>query len=517
MKSYFFCATATVLLLPIFSNSGSAAPGAAPFVYESPHEFFGSGDFDGDGRMDIIIVDKESGKYRLGYQIAAGALSWVDCRPSDLKGIAGFSVGSLFLKNHDALAFASPDANQITLVDAASANAPSKPITIPFTAALGPNTVVAADGGSVAKTGLLDLYIGSIYNSPDPNLATLVRNDGAEYPKLSDAILPGPASHGNRLSLKEGQPEAVCLLVTGDKGDTFRAETLNTGKPVAVAVLGNLPAGSDYASGNFRGSPLREFIFYKPGQSGLTLRPVEEPSPGQLQLGKGDTFDLGRPVRRVVTLVTSAKQKLFVIFGEGEKAGVFDFDGAKAPTSVLTINATNELFTCAASLPEGFVAFTQPANGKFSNKYRVYKASGDSYAAGAFGSLPSLADNDNITIPDIHTRITSNPAAMQESGMKLYTNIIPGTRVAYVMVPIPGGEFVMGSPEGETGRKADEGPQHKVTISPFWMEQCEVTWNEYELFMYRTKRSARAERCQPTPRGTNWRMRSRTLPSLTWR
>ena len=68
--------------------------------------------------------------------------------------------------------------------------------------------------------------------------------------------------------------------------------------------------------------------------------------------------------------------------------------------------------------------------------------------------------------------------------MKPYTNTIPGTQVSFAMVPIPGGEFVMGSPDSEPGRKPDEGPQHKVKISPFWMGQCEVTWNEYELFMY---------------------------------
>ena len=71
-----------------------------------------------------------------------------------------------------------------------------------------------------------------------------------------------------------------------------------------------------------------------------------------------------------------------------------------------------------------------------------------------------------------------------ESEMKPYTNTIPGTQVSFAMVPIPGGEFVMGSPDNEPGRKPDEGPQHKVKISPFWMGQCEVTWNEYELFMY---------------------------------
>jgi formylglycine-generating enzyme required for sulfatase activity len=52
------------------------------------------------------------------------------------------------------------------------------------------------------------------------------------------------------------------------------------------------------------------------------------------------------------------------------------------------------------------------------------------------------------------------------------------------MLPIPAGQFIMGSPETEPGRKPDEGPQHKVRISPFWMGQYAVTWNEYELFMY---------------------------------
>ncbi len=69
--------------------------------------------------------------------------------------------------------------------------------------------------------------------------------------------------------------------------------------------------------------------------------------------------------------------------------------------------------------------------------------------------------------------------------MRQYTNTIPGSTVQYVMIPIRGGEFAMGSSPGEKERKADEGPQHKVKIEPFWMEQFEVGWNEYELFMYR--------------------------------
>jgi formylglycine-generating enzyme required for sulfatase activity len=483
MRSYFLSAATVLPLLLAFPTSNLAADNNGSFVYESPYEFFGSGDLDGDGRQDIVIVDKESGKYRLGYQMQAGNLTWVDCRPSGIKGVTGFTVGGLLATNSDSVAFTSPDANQVTVVDASSTSATGKPTTVPFTAALGPNTVLAVDAGSVAKTGLMDLYVASIYNSPDPNLATLLRNDGAEYPKLAEVTLAGPASHANHFAITSGQPEAACFLVTEPAGDSFQVQMLQSGKPVSVVSMSGLPAGSDYAAGHFRKTALGEFLFYKPGQNAVTVRPLEKAA-GQLQLGKGESFDLGQPIRRIVTLNRTARQELFVIFGQGEKAGVFEFDGVKAPSLATAIAATNELFTCAASLPEGFVAFTQPTSGKFSTKYRVYKANGDAFAVAAFGGLPSLADNDNITIPDIASRISEKAPAIQENDMHPYTNTIPGTRVAYAMIPIHGGEFVMGSPAGEANRKADEGPQHKVKISPFWMEQCEVTWNEYELFMY---------------------------------
>ncbi len=81
-----------------------------------------------------------------------------------------------------------------------------------------------------------------------------------------------------------------------------------------------------------------------------------------------------------------------------------------------------------------------------------------------------------------------------QGDMKAYTNSIPGTSVNYAMVPIPAGEYLMGSPATEANRKDDEGPQHKVKIEPFWMEQCEVTWDEYELFMYPEDKSS-----SPTP------------------
>src|SRR5262245_23966359 len=65
---------------------------------------------------------------------------------------------------------------------------------------------------------------------------------------------------------------------------------------------------------------------------------------------------------------------------------------------------------------------------------------------------------------------------------KGYTEKVPNTDITFDLMPIPGGTFLMGSPEGEKGREASEGPQHPVGIKPFWMGKCEVSWDEFDIY-----------------------------------
>lgn len=65
-----------------------------------------------------------------------------------------------------------------------------------------------------------------------------------------------------------------------------------------------------------------------------------------------------------------------------------------------------------------------------------------------------------------------------------YTTAVPGSDIEYTMLPIPGGEFQLGSPEDEVNRKDNEGPQKKVSVDPFWMASTETTWDMFEIFVF---------------------------------
>jgi len=98
--------------------------------------------------------------------------------------------------------------------------------------------------------------------------------------------------------------------------------------------------------------------------------------------------------------------------------------------------------------------------------------------------LASLVPNPEAILAQAPT--VKNLAAEDASGepkFTAYTRVIPGTKVAFDMLPIPKGEFLMGSPKTETDRKADEGPQVKVGVDAFWMGKHEVSWGEYQRFM----------------------------------
>lgn len=64
-----------------------------------------------------------------------------------------------------------------------------------------------------------------------------------------------------------------------------------------------------------------------------------------------------------------------------------------------------------------------------------------------------------------------------------YAQRIPGTDLSFEMIPVPGGSYLMGSPDEEDDRNDDEGPQVQVAVNPMWVAKTEVTWGQYQEYM----------------------------------
>ena len=70
---------------------------------------------------------------------------------------------------------------------------------------------------------------------------------------------------------------------------------------------------------------------------------------------------------------------------------------------------------------------------------------------------------------------------------KPFEQKLDGSTISFKMVPIPAGTFTMGSASG----KPEEQPAHDVKVDAFFMEEHEVTWDEYNAFLSNYNRLAK--------------------------
>ena len=82
-------------------------------------------------------------------------------------------------------------------------------------------------------------------------------------------------------------------------------------------------------------------------------------------------------------------------------------------------------------------------------------------------------------------------SATELTAFEDFTEHIPGTDVSLSMKAVPGGSFTIGSPESEFGRRGDEGPCRLLNVSPFFMGEFEITWDQYWAFYGETMSEGR--------------------------
>lgn len=63
-----------------------------------------------------------------------------------------------------------------------------------------------------------------------------------------------------------------------------------------------------------------------------------------------------------------------------------------------------------------------------------------------------------------------------------YKQYIKGEEIAIELAAIEGGVFLMGTKD--SSRDANEKPAHQVEVDGFWMGKYEITWKQYDTFVY---------------------------------
>jgi formylglycine-generating enzyme required for sulfatase activity len=89
-------------------------------------------------------------------------------------------------------------------------------------------------------------------------------------------------------------------------------------------------------------------------------------------------------------------------------------------------------------------------------------------------SQASAAVNPQPQAEDVYRQAASAVPARQPG------EIIHDCENCPEMVVMAGGQFMMGSPAGEAGRHADEGPQRDVSVAPFALSKTEVTFAQWD-------------------------------------
>ena len=116
---------------------------------------------------------------------------------------------------------------------------------------------------------------------------------------------------------------------------------------------------------------------------------------------------------------------------------------------------------------------------------------GGALLAGGLAFLPNSSKS-------VQAQATKEPAA----DFKPYIEKIGAANIPFEMIPLKGGEFLMGSPDAEKGRLEDEGPQHPVAVKSFWMGKCEVTWDEYDQY-WKTEDQPKLDGKEVDPKGVD--------------
>lgn len=115
---------------------------------------------------------------------------------------------------------------------------------------------------------------------------------------------------------------------------------------------------------------------------------------------------------------------------------------------------------------------------------------------------------NRLALQHTENRQLRGPTAANLQPLSVFQDPLTDRALGPKMVVIPEGNFVLGSPETEPDRDADEGPLYSVSIGRFAMAQTETTFADYQIFTQAVGWAL--------PDDFNWGRDQRPVINVTW-
>ena len=407
-----------------------AAPAHAAFVYETSPEFITSGDFNGDGRADALVLDKLTGNVRVGYQNANGALDWSAPRATGADGASALAVGRFAETNRESIAVTSASLNQIRVLNLSSpSNSPTPTIINPTHA--GTSLLVGLD----APYGATASHSWTAAGTHDPGITILdilvYALDGGSAAFQDQFVAPGYLNRLNPLTIGTNKTTLVAGLLRGSN-DTFAAYSYASQSNVLYRV--NLAAGTEYASGRFQWSrdtnAVPVILFYVPGQSNLLVQRI---------ITSGNGYAFSAPM---ISTFTSAIQRVYFVDEGTNGFGVIQFgDGVVGVRPA----GTNDALQVSASLGAGatgtvvsgviplslgkFALLSASSNSPASSYAQIFTQSGSNYVQTSSNALPavtSVATRGNVWLFQIEPFVSAAASLVGSLSAPAWSSTISG-------------------------------------------------------------------------------------------
>jgi hypothetical protein len=390
----------STLYLSLVSICSAVFGAAQPIlVDETTTEFQTLADVNGDGTLDIVVVDKAGGQVRIAQSDVNGSISWrSSALDSGLRDVTGFCTGYCFTPGREALALASSLDNRIQLIDTPSEATLIEPQAL-IHSKLGPSLITALQvpGGPVADytPDFDDLIYHAIYHDPsNDNSVQGFRNRDGSLPMeefaIAEASTPGVASHPEAVTLQAGMAPAYAVLRSESGVNLLELYNVEPDPIKLIGQLPDLPYGCDFVAADFDNDGEAEFLIWSPGSSEL----YETEWNGGLTGLSSFTYPDDAPIEALRVVYSTGQPQLIVIHSYGSHADRVSYAGAgNLSIEERFTPKSGQPFSGALSSDEVLHLLTGYTGSNDYESHRFDSAT-NSHNLEASGSLPSLQSQE---------------------------------------------------------------------------------------------------------------------------